>query len=161
LTVTVGQPFVRSCYAYQRRVQRLVGQSATVRGMTEKKEPAIVGFDHHILFLVNRSSPRPPPSREAIPPFAGTLGHQRSFQADPFHISRDRAKDIFRIAVEAVDEAGFVSRVVCVRVIVGWARANAFELDDADSDFSKTLIVPELDVGFNHRSLLSFAHRSS
>jgi hypothetical protein len=64
-------------------------------------------------------------------------------------------KNIFRIAVEAADKAGIGDRMVCVGMILGWTRTDAFELDDPDSDFSKTLVVSELDIGASHRALLS------
>ena len=58
--------------------------------------------------------------------------------------------DVLRVAIEAMHETMLPDRMIGVRVIVGRARANAFELGYPDSDFSKPLIVSEFDIGFGH-----------
>ena len=60
-----------------------------------------------------------------------------------------------RIAIQAMDGPLFPDDMIGMGMVVWRARADAFELGDADSDLPKPLVVAEFDVIAGHRSLLS------
>src|SRR5579883_2735195 len=74
-----------------------------------------------------------------------------------FESGEARAIDVFRIAIHAIDGAPLFDLMIGVRMIIRRARARAFELGHADSDFPETLIVTEFDVIVDHHRQLSIA----